>query len=92
MTVTVGGGYEERLCMSTNFCRFGNVVLVILNLPFIPLWVRVLVIPGKILYLLVSLFCLVGAFSICNNVFDILVMIIFGIGVIRIICWQWRQD
>jgi len=92
VTVTVGGGYEERLRMSTNFCRFGNVVLVILNLPLIPLWVRVLVIPGKILYLLVSLFCLVGAFSICNNVFDILVMINFGIGVIRIICWQWRQD
>lgn len=75
MTVTVGGGYEERLCMSTNFCRIGNVVLVILNLPLIPLWVQVLRIPGMILYPLVLLFCLVGAFCIHNNVFDILVMI-----------------
>lgn len=57
----------------------GNVVLVILNLPLIPLWVQVLRVPGKILYPLVLLFCLVGAFSINNNVFDILVMIIFGI-------------
>ncbi|MFZ4438465.1 MAG: tripartite tricarboxylate transporter permease [Syntrophales bacterium] len=57
----------------------GNVVLVILNLPLIPLWVQVLRIPSKILYPLVLLFCLVGAFSINNNVFDITVMIIFGI-------------
>jgi putative tricarboxylic transport membrane protein len=57
----------------------GNVALVILNLPLIPLWVQVLRIPGKILYPLVLLFCLVGAFSIQNNVFDIIVMIIFGI-------------
>jgi len=57
----------------------GNVVLVILNLPLIPLWVQVLRIPSKILYPLVLLFCLVGAFSINNNVFDIKVMIIFGI-------------
>jgi putative tricarboxylic transport membrane protein len=57
----------------------GNVALVILNLPLIPLWVQVLRIPGKILYPLVLLFCLVGAFSIHNNVFDIIVMIVFGI-------------
>jgi putative tricarboxylic transport membrane protein len=57
----------------------GNVVLVILNLPLIPLWVQVLRIPGKVLYPLVLLFCLVGAFSIQNNVFGILVMIVFGI-------------
>ena len=57
----------------------GNVVLVILNLPLIPLWVQVLRIPGKILYPLVLLFCLVGAYGIHNNVFDIVVMIVFGI-------------
>ncbi len=57
----------------------GNVVLVIMNLPLIPLWVQVLRIPGKILYPLVLLFCLVGAFSIQNNVFDVMVMILFGV-------------
>jgi putative tricarboxylic transport membrane protein len=57
----------------------GNVVLLILNLPLIPLWVQVLRIPGKILYPMVLLFCLLGAYSINNNVFDIIVMILFGV-------------
>lgn len=56
----------------------GNVVLVVLNLPLIPLWVQVVRIPGRILYPLVLLFCLVGAFSIQNSIFDIVVMIVFG--------------
>jgi putative tricarboxylic transport membrane protein len=57
----------------------GNIVLLIVNLPLIPLWVQVLRIPDKILYPLILLFCLVGAYGINNNVFDIVVMIIFGI-------------
>lgn len=57
----------------------GNVVLLILNLPLIPLWVQVLRIPDKILYPLIILFCLVGAYSINNSVFDIGVMILFGV-------------
>ncbi|MRR16015.1 MAG: tripartite tricarboxylate transporter permease [Deltaproteobacteria bacterium] len=56
----------------------GNVILLILNLPLIPLWVQVLRIPDKILYPLIILFCLVGAFSINNSVFDIGVMVFFG--------------
>jgi putative tricarboxylic transport membrane protein len=50
-----------------------------LNLPLIPLWVQVLRIPDKILYPLIVLFCLVGAYSINNSVFDIGVMLMFGI-------------
>ncbi|MDA8125643.1 MAG: tripartite tricarboxylate transporter permease [Deltaproteobacteria bacterium] len=57
----------------------GNVMLLLLNLPLIPLWVQVLRIPDRILYPLILLFCLVGAYSINNNVFDVVVMIIFGI-------------
>ncbi|MGV8058558.1 MAG: tripartite tricarboxylate transporter permease [Smithellaceae bacterium] len=57
----------------------GNVMLLILNLPLIPLWVQVLKIPDKILYPLILLFCVVGAYCINNSVFDIGVMIIFGI-------------
>jgi putative tricarboxylic transport membrane protein len=57
----------------------GNVVLLILNLPLIPLWVQVLRIPGKILYPMILLFCLVGAYGINNNVFDVYVMIVFGV-------------
>jgi len=57
----------------------GNVILLILNLPLIPLWVQVLRIPDKILYPLIVLFCLLGAYSINNSVFDISVMILFGV-------------
>jgi putative tricarboxylic transport membrane protein len=57
----------------------GNVMLLILNLPLIPLWVQVLRIPDKILYPLILLFCVVGAYCINNNVFDIFVMVGFGI-------------
>jgi putative tricarboxylic transport membrane protein len=57
----------------------GNVILLILNLPLIPLWVQVLRIPDKILYPLIILFCLVGAYSINNSEFDIGVMLVFGV-------------
>ncbi len=56
----------------------GNVLLLILNLPLIPLWVRVLRIPGDLLYPLVLLFCVVGAYGINNSVFDVGVMLLFG--------------
>lgn len=57
----------------------GNVMLLILNLPLIPMWVQVLKIPDKFLYPLILLFCLVGAYGLNNSVFDVIVMIIFGI-------------
>jgi putative tricarboxylic transport membrane protein len=56
----------------------GNVMLLVMNLPLIPLWVQVLRIPDKILYPLIILLCVIGAYSINNSIFDILVMIIFG--------------
>lgn len=56
----------------------GNIILLILNLPLIPLWVKVLSIPDKILYPLIVLFCVVGSYSINNSIFDIGVMILFG--------------
>jgi putative tricarboxylic transport membrane protein len=57
----------------------GNVMLMVLNLPLIPMWVQVLKIPEKILYPLILLFCLIGAYSMNNDIFDVLVMIIFGV-------------
>ena len=57
----------------------GNVMLLILNLPLIPLWVKVLKVPYPILFPLILLFCLTGAFSINNTVADIIVMNIFGV-------------
>ncbi len=57
----------------------GNVMLLVLNLPLIPMWVQVLKIPGRILYPLILLFCVIGAYGINNSVFDVYVMIVFGV-------------
>jgi putative tricarboxylic transport membrane protein len=56
----------------------GNAMLLILNLPLIPLWVQVLKIPYYLLFPLILLFCLVGVYSINNSIFDVYVMIFFG--------------
>ncbi len=57
----------------------GNVMLLVLNLPLIPVWVQVLKIPYRILFPLILLFCLIGSYSVSNNSFDVLVMVIFGV-------------
>jgi putative tricarboxylic transport membrane protein len=56
----------------------GNVMLLILNVPLIPLWVQVLKIPYKILFPLILLFCIIGAYSVRSSIFDIHLTIIFG--------------
>jgi len=57
----------------------GNGMLLLLNLPMIGIWVQVLKIPYRILFPLILLFCLIGAYSINNSVADVLIMIFFGI-------------
>jgi putative tricarboxylic transport membrane protein len=57
----------------------GNGMLLVLNLPLIPLWVKVLKVPYYLLYPLILLFCLIGAYSIENSASDIFIMLIFGI-------------
>lgn len=57
----------------------GNVMLLVLNLPLIPMWVQVLKIPYRILFPLIILFCLIGAYSLNNSTSDIVIMAIFGI-------------
>ena len=57
----------------------GNFMLLILNLPLISIWVQVLKVPYKILFPLILLFCLIGVYSVSNAVFDIYIMILFGI-------------
>jgi putative tricarboxylic transport membrane protein len=57
----------------------GNAMLLVLNLPLIPLWVQVLKIPYRILFPLILLFCIIGSYSLKNSVFEVLLMFIFGI-------------
>jgi putative tricarboxylic transport membrane protein len=57
----------------------GNGLLLLLNLPLIGMWVQVLKIPYRILFPLILLFCLIGAYSVNYSVVDVLIMILFGI-------------
>jgi TctA family transporter len=57
----------------------GNLMLVILNLPLIGLWVKLLKVPYRVLFPAIVLFCTIGVYSLNYNVFDIYIMAIFGI-------------
>ena len=57
----------------------GNGMLLVLNLPLIPLWVKVLKVPYYLLYPLILLFCMIGAYSLQNNTADMIMMLVFGI-------------
>ena len=57
----------------------GNVMLMVLNLPLIGLWVKILRIPYFFLFPLIILFCLIGVYSVRNNAADIVIMFVFGV-------------
>ncbi len=57
----------------------GNVMLLILNLPLIPLWVKILKIPYHYLFPLILLFCIIGSYTTNNNPYDIIIMTLFGV-------------
>ncbi|RJR47967.1 MAG: tripartite tricarboxylate transporter permease [Desulfobacteraceae bacterium] len=57
----------------------GNVMLLILNLPLVGMWIQILKIPQKILFPVLYLLCLVGAYSVNHSTFDIYMMLLFGI-------------
>jgi TctA family transporter len=57
----------------------GNLLLVVLNLPLIGLWIKLLTVPYRVLYPAILLFCVVGAYSINNNVFDVFMTIPFAV-------------
>jgi putative tricarboxylic transport membrane protein len=56
----------------------GNAMLLALNLPMIGVWVRMLKIPYWLLFPLILLFCVIGAYSINNNVYEVFIMLFFG--------------
>lgn len=57
----------------------GNLMLVILNLPLVGLWVKLLQVPYRLLYTSIILFCCIGVYSINSSVFDVYLTIAFGI-------------
>jgi TctA family transporter len=57
----------------------GNLMLIILNLPLIGIWVKMLTIPYRHLYPAILVFCCIGVYTVNNNNFDIFMTAIFGI-------------
>ncbi|MGA0562188.1 tripartite tricarboxylate transporter permease [Ancylobacter sp. VNQ12] len=57
----------------------GNFMLVVLNLPLIGIWVRLLTVPYHILFPLIVGFCCIGVYSVNNNGIDVYTMALFGI-------------
>jgi len=57
----------------------GNAMLLVLNLPLIPLWIKVLKVPYTILFPLILVFCLIGVYSLNFSQVEISLMIGFGV-------------
>ena len=57
----------------------GNAMLLVLNMPLIGMWVQVLKLPYRVLFPLILMFCVVGVFASGNAVFDVFVMVMFGV-------------
>ncbi|MDQ7744532.1 tripartite tricarboxylate transporter permease [Hydrogenophaga pseudoflava] len=67
----------------------GNLMLVILNLPLIGIWIKLLTVPYKWLFPAIVLFCAIGVYSTNNNSFDIWMVALFGLigyGFIKLGC------
>ena len=57
----------------------GNLMLVIINLPMIGMWVKLLTVPYRFLAPAILLFCAIGAYSLSNSTFHVYQVAIFGI-------------
>lgn len=57
----------------------GNVMLLVLNLPLIGMWVKMISIPYRLLFPMIMVFCAIGVFSLNNAHFDIYLMALFGV-------------
>ncbi|MGB9700978.1 MAG: tripartite tricarboxylate transporter permease [Thermodesulfobacteriota bacterium] len=57
----------------------GNAMLVILNLPLIGIWIKLLTVPYRFLYPSILVFMAIGVYSLSNSPFDVLLMALFGV-------------
>jgi putative tricarboxylic transport membrane protein len=56
----------------------GNLMLVILNLPLIGIWIKLLTVPYRLLYPAILVFCAIGVYSLSNSPFDVIITAGFG--------------
>lgn len=57
----------------------GNLLLVILNLPLIGIWIKLLTVPYRFLFPAILTFCCIGLYTLNNNNFDVYMAVIFGL-------------
>jgi putative tricarboxylic transport membrane protein len=57
----------------------GNLMLVILNLPLIGIWIKLLTVPYRFLFPAITLFCCIGVYSLNNNNFDVYMTAMFAV-------------
>ena len=57
----------------------GNLILVILNLPMIGIWIKLLTVPYRFLFPAILTFCCIGLYTLNNNNFDVYMAVIFGL-------------
>ena len=57
----------------------GNAMLLVLNLPLIGLWVKILKVPYQYLFAVILLLCMIGSYITNNNPYDVIIMAIFGL-------------
>lgn len=58
---------------------FGNLMLVVLNLPLIGIWVRMLLVPYRLLAIAILFFCCIGVYSLNNSANEVLIIAFFGV-------------
>jgi putative tricarboxylic transport membrane protein len=85
--MTIHGVIPGPLVMTKNPSLFwgmiasmwiGNLMLLIINLPLVGLWVRLLQVPYRMLFTIILLFCAIGIYSINNNPADVFFTAFFG--------------
>ncbi len=57
----------------------GNAMLIILNLPLIGIWIKLLTVPYRYLFPAITLFCCIGVYSLNNNTFDVFLTALFAV-------------
>ncbi len=57
----------------------GNLMLLVINLPLIGLWVKLLQVPYRLLFPAILLFCCIGIYSVNSSVFEVALLAVFGL-------------
>jgi putative tricarboxylic transport membrane protein len=57
----------------------GNIMLLILNIPLVGVWIKLLSIPYRMLYPAILVFICLGVYSVNNNTFDVMLVVFFGL-------------